>query len=94
MPCKHHTPIEQGEQKPYSEAHGTAAPFREQACRECGIEYLSLEGINDDKAYQCGLGTAVLDGEGKPHIVEHEGVAAHPGDLGMEAIANRILEAL
>ncbi len=68
--------------------------LKEQACRECGIEYLSLEGINDDKAYQCGLGTAVLDGEGKPHIVEHEGVAAHPGDLGMEAIANRILEAL
>ena len=72
---------------------GDRDSLKEQACRECGIEYVSLEGIKGNKDCECGLGTAVFDSEGRPHIVGHEGVAAHPGDSGMAAIAGRILEA-
>ena len=73
--------------------NGDRDSLKEQACRECGIEYVSLEGIKGNKDCECGLGTAVFDSEGRPHIVGHEGVAAHPGDSGMAAIAGRILEA-
>lgn len=66
--------------------------LKEQACAEVGVEYVSLKGIKDNKEYQCGLGTTVFDAEGNPHIVEHEGVARHPGDRGMAAIADRILQ--
>ncbi|MBR5384691.1 MAG: SGNH/GDSL hydrolase family protein [Bacteroidales bacterium] len=68
--------------------------LKEQACKECGVEYISLEGIKDNNDYFCGLGTTVYDDDGNPHVVEHGGVAAHPGDTGMEAIADRILKAL
>ena len=73
--------------------NGDRDSLKEQACKECGIEYVSLEGIKGKEEYECGLGTAVLDAEGRQHIVEHEGVAAHPGDSGMAAIAGRILTA-
>ena len=68
--------------------------LKEQACAEVGVEYVSLMGIKDNKKYQCGLGSTVFDADGKPHIVEHEGVASHPGDKGMAAIADRILQAV
>ena len=37
------------------------------------------------------MGTVVFDKDGKDHIIKHEGVAKHPGDKGMEAIAGRIV---
>lgn len=64
------------------------------AIESIGAEYVSLDGITDNKDYCCGLGTVVYDSEGKEHIVEHSGVANHPGDKGMRAIADRIIDAL
>ncbi len=64
------------------------------ACAVTVAEYVSLDGIADNEEYYCGLGTTVYDKEGNAHTVEHEGVAMHPGDAGMEAIAERIIEAL
>lgn len=58
------------------------------------VEHVSLEGITDNSEYYCGIGTTVYDADGNAHIVEHDGVANHPGDSGMEAIASRIIEVI
>lgn len=64
------------------------------AVNATGVEFISLEGIADNNDYYCGMGTVIFRKDGKKHIVEHRGVAIHPGDKGMQAIANRIILAL
>ena len=38
------------------------------------------------------MGTVVFDKDGKDHIIEHDGVARHPSDKGMDVIACRVVE--
>ncbi|MBO4425486.1 MAG: hypothetical protein J5776_00605, partial [Clostridiales bacterium] len=64
------------------------------ACALTDAEYVSLDGIAGNEEYYCGIGTTVYDKYGNEHIVDHEGVAMHPGDAGMAAIAERIIEAI
>ncbi|MCR4704151.1 MAG: SGNH/GDSL hydrolase family protein [Saccharofermentans sp.] len=64
------------------------------AAAEANVEFVSLDGIASNEEYYCGLGTVVYDAEGNEHIVEHDGVARHPGDNGMKAIADRIIATL
>lgn len=59
---------------------------------ECGVKYVSLDGVKDNSLYYVGIGTEVEDSEGNKHSIEHDGVAIHPGDTGIEAIAERIIE--
>lgn len=40
------------------------------------------------------MGTLVEDSEGNMKEINHEGVAIHPGDKGMRAIADRIIEVI
>lgn len=61
------------------------------ACALTDAEYVSLDGIASNSDYYCGLGTTVYDKYGNEYTVEHEGVAMHPGDAGMAAIAERII---
>ncbi len=61
---------------------------------ECGVVFLDLSEIVSNPAYQCGLGTSVVDPYGNTHIVEHAGVAAHPGDAGMQFIAEGVIGVL
>ena len=56
------------------------------------LEFADLSAIKGNVEYQCGLGTIVYDNQGNQHIVQHEGVAGHPGDKGMKYIADRIIE--
>lgn len=65
--------------------------MKKEACEKCGVSFVSLDEIKGKEKYQCGLGTTVYDEEGNPHVVEHDGVAMHPGDEGMKWIAEKIL---
>lgn len=66
--------------------------LKKAAAEACGVIYISLEEIKEDKKYQCGLGTVVYGDDGREHIVEHFGVARHPGDAGMRYIADMIIK--
>ena len=68
--------------------------LKETAAKEANVEFVSLKGITGNKAYYRGLGSWVYDSEGNLHEIEHEGVAIHPGDAGMKAIADRIIDTL
>ena len=66
--------------------------MKKKAAEKCGVKYISLNEIKDNNEYQCGMGTEVYGEDGKAHIVEHSGVAAHPNDKAMKFIADKIIE--
>ena len=59
-----------------------------------GVDFIDLSDLWDDKSLLCGLGTEVESDDGERHIVEHNGVAAHPGDAYMAEIAGRLLRCM
>lgn len=73
---------------------GEREGVKERAADAAGVRFVSLDEIQGDQEYQCGVGATVFDAEGQPHVVEHAGVAIHPGDKGMRYIADRIIDAL
>ncbi len=68
--------------------------MKQEAAEKTGTEFVSLEEIRDNPEYQAGIGAVVYDAEGNPHIVENKDVAGHPGDKGMQEIADRVTEKL
>ena len=66
--------------------------IKKKVSEKCNVKYISLNEIKDNKEYQCGMGTEVYGEDGKAHIVEHSGVAAHPNDKAMKFIADKIIE--
>lgn len=62
-------------------------------CQSTGDTYIDLKDIQSAE-YEAGKGTSVKDGQGNSHVIEHDGVARHPGDKGQAEIAKRILSAL
>ena len=73
---------------------GDKESMKIEASKNTGVKFVSLDDIKGNPEYQCGIGTVVFDSEGNEHVVEHEGVAGHPGNKGMQFIADRIIEAL
>ncbi len=73
---------------------GKKSAIKKQVAQIEGVQFIDLVAIKDDTAYQCGLGTVVFDKNGLAHVVEHEGVAKHPGNQGMEYIAKTVLQVL
>ena len=65
---------------------------RSDAARKCGVDFVTLADMRDRPEYRSKIGAVVFDAEGKEHVIEHSGVAKHPGDAGMAAIAERILK--
>lgn len=57
------------------------------------LPYIGLGGIQTEE-YQAGIATMVSGYGGKMYRIDNYFVAIHLGDLGMEIIAERILEAL
>lgn len=68
--------------------------LKRQAANDLGIPFASLDSIRGIEAYKCGMNTTVYGDDNTSHSVEHNGVAAHPGDKGMQAIADAIIAAL
>lgn len=73
-------------------SNGDRDKEKQVATEKQGATYVSLDGIKDNIEYQAGLGTIVKGKDEKLHTIKHNGVAAHPGDKGMAAIADRIIE--
>ena len=46
------------------------------------IDYVDLTKIWNNDEYIAGMGTVVYGADGKKDMIEHEGVATHPGDNG------------
>lgn len=66
------------------------AIMKKKAAKTSGVDYISLCDIKDNGEFQAGKGTLVYDKDGNAHIIEHDGVAAHPGDKGMAYIAEAV----
>ena len=66
--------------------------MKKTVCEELGVDFVDLSDIRGVDKYKAGIGTVVIDSEGKKHVIEHDGVAAHPGDEGMKIIAERVLK--
>ncbi len=75
-------------------SNGDRDRMKQEAAEKTGAGFVSLEEIRDDPEYQAGIGAVVYDPEGNPHTVENADVAGHPGDRGMQYIADRLIEAL
>ena len=73
---------------------GDKSALKEEVANNTGAQFVSLAEIKGKSEYQCGIGTTVYDANGNEHTVEHNGVADHPGDKGMEYIANAVLDEL
>ena len=66
--------------------------LKKKAAEECKVAYADLDAIRGKEEYFAGMGTKVYDAEGKVHVIEHGGVASHPGDSAMKYIAQRIYQ--
>jgi len=69
-------------------------PTRAEAAKKCGVDYVPLDETFNDPKYRSKIGAVVFDAEGNRHIVNHAGVAKHPGDEGMAFIADKVLKAV
>ena len=74
--------------------NGERSQMKQNAVERTGAEFISLKDIQGSADVEAGVGVVVYDPAGNPHTVENADVAAHPGDRGMQAIADRIIEAL
>jgi hypothetical protein len=68
--------------------------IKEDIAAETGVRYVSVKDLWNDEKYMCGIGTKVYSDNGEWHIVEHGGVAKHPGDIGHRELAVRLLQAV
>lgn len=72
----------------------TVEAIKKDVAQARDIFYISLADIADNPSYECGLNTVVYGDDGVNHIIEHDGVALHPGDAGMREIANRVVQSI
>lgn len=69
-------------------------PYVKTACEERGATLVDITDYAQDAKYKSALGLKWTDSKGVEHVIDNPGVAAHPGDLGMQMIANKVKDAL
>jgi len=67
---------------------------KKKACETTDTTFVDLSSMWDDPSYEAGMGTTVYGSDGKAHTIEHDGVAKHPGDKGMQKIAELTYKAI
>ncbi len=68
--------------------------IKKEVSKDLDVAFVSLSEIKDNQNYMVGLGATVVDSFGEKHVIEHSGVAKHPGDRAMNYIADRITESI
>jgi len=63
------------------------------AATASGLPFVKLSQL-DIPMNRSSMGAQVFGDDGQWHTVNNSGVAAHPGDIGMSAIANEIYNSL
>lgn len=64
-----------------------------EACRLTGCAFVDIEGLRNERTMG-KVGSRYLLADGALGVIDSEGVASHPGDAGMEAIARKIMDVL
>lgn len=67
---------------------------KKQACEATDASFVDLSSMWDDTSFQAGMGSTVYGSDGEAHTIEHDGVARHPGDKGMQKIAELTFESI
>ena len=68
--------------------------YVETACKERGAEIVDVRTYATQSQYKSAIGNKYTDDSGVEHEITSSGVASHPGDLGMEKIAEEIIKVL
>ncbi len=64
-----------------------------EACRRTGCAFVDIEGLRNERTMG-KIGNRYQLPDGALGVIDSEGVASHPGDAGMEAIARKIINVL
>lgn len=64
-----------------------------EACRRTGCAFVDIEGLRNEHTMG-KIGNRYQLPDGTQGVIDSEGVASHPGDAGMEAIARKIINVL
>lgn len=68
--------------------------IKKQASEVTGAIFIDLSSMWDDESFEAGMGTTVYGSDGQAHTIDHDGVAKHPGDKGMQKIAELTYSAI
>lgn len=68
--------------------------IKKKACEATGAIFIDLSSMWDDESFEAGMGTTVYGSDGQAHTIDHDGVAKHPGDKGMQKIAELTYSAI
>lgn len=69
-------------------------PAIAEACKERGALLCDIEQYARPQQYKSYIGAVWTDRQGVKHTIDNAGQAAHPGDLGMQMIANSVMNTL